>query len=48
MLVNSPVYSKKLCGVVDHEVVKNTIFKTLKTKVSNFEKKIPDATAVIP
>ena len=35
---------KKLSNVVDNEVVKNTKFKTLKTKVNSLEKKIPDAT----
>ena len=35
---------KKLRDVVDNEVVKNTKFNTLKTKVNNLEKKIPDAT----
>ena len=38
---------KKLSDVVDNEVVKNTKFKTLKTKVNNFVKKIPDATTLI-
>ena len=37
-----PVDLKKLKDVVDNEVVKNTKFNTLKTKVSNLEKKIPD------
>ena len=32
---------------MDNEVVKNTRFNTLKTKVSNLEKKIPDATFLI-
>ena len=35
---------KKLNDVVDNEVVKYTKFNTLKTKVNNLEKKIPDAT----
>ena len=30
---------KKLIGIVNNEVVKNTKFNTLKTKVSNSEKK---------
>ena len=38
---------KKLTDVVDNEVIKNTKFNTLKTKVNNFEKKIPDATTYI-
>ena len=38
---------KKLSNVVDNEVVKNTKFDTLKAKVSNLEKKIPDATTLI-
>ena len=33
---------KKLSDVVDNELVKNTKFNTLKTKVSSLEKKIPD------
>ena len=32
---------------VDNEVVKNTKFNTLKTKVNNLENKIPDATTLI-
>ena len=42
-----PVDMKKLSDVVHNEVVKNTKFNTLKTKVNNFEKKIPDATTLI-
>ena len=38
---------KKLNDVVDNKVVKNTIFNTLKTKVNNLGKKIPDATTFI-
>ena len=38
---------KKLSDVVDNEVAKNTKFNTLKTKVNNLEKKIPDATTLI-
>ena len=51
MLVNwktLPVDLKKLSDVVDNEVVKNTKFNTLKTKANNLEKKIPDATDLIP
>ena len=42
-----PVDLKKLSDVVDNEVVKNTKFNTLQTKVNNLEKKIPDATTLI-
>ena len=38
---------KKLSDVVDIEVVKNTKFDTLKTKVNNLEEKVPDATTLI-
>ena len=38
---------KKLSDVVANEVVKNTKFNTLKTKVNSLEKKIPDATTLI-
>ena len=38
---------KKLSDIVDNEVVKNTKFNTLKTKVNSLEKKIPDATTSI-
>ena len=38
---------KKLSDVVDNEVIKNTKFNTLKAKVNNFEKKIPDANTYI-
>ena len=38
---------KKLSDVVEKEIVKNTKFNTLKTKVNNSEKKIPDATTLI-
>ena len=38
---------KKLSDVIDNEVIKNTKFNTLKTKVNNLEKKIPDATTLI-
>ena len=38
---------KKLSDAVDNEVVKNTKFNTLKTKVSSLEKKIPDATTLV-
>ena len=38
---------KKLNDVVANEIAKNTIFNTLKKKVNNLEKKIPDATTLI-
>ena len=38
---------KKLSDIVDNEVVKNTKFNTLKTKVNSLEKKIPDALNII-
>ena len=44
---NVPVDLKKLSDVVCNEVVKNTKFNTLKTKINNLEKKIPDATTLI-
>ena len=37
-LKNVPVDLKKVSDVVDKEVVKNTKFNTLKTKVNNLEK----------
>ena len=46
-LKNFPADLKKLSNVVDNEIVKNTTFKTLETKVNNLEKKIPDATTLI-
>ena len=52
-LVNVPISLNNLkrnvddLDVVDNEVVKNTKFNTLKTKVNNLEKKIPDATTII-
>ena len=42
-----PVDLIKLRDVVDYDVVKNTKFKTLKTKVNNLENKILDATTLI-
>ena len=42
-----PVDLKKFSDAVDNEVVKNTRFNILKTKVNNLEKKIPDATTLI-
>ena len=38
---------KNLGDIVDNEVIKNTKFNTLKTKVNNLEKKILDATTLI-
>ena len=37
----------KLSEIVDKEVVKNTKFNTLNTKVNKFEKKIPDISTLI-
>ena len=42
-----PIDLKKLSDAVDNEVIKNTKFSTLKTKVNNLEKKIPDETTLI-
>ena len=42
-----PVDLKKLSDVGDNEVVKNTKLNTLKWKVNNLKKKIPDATTLI-
>ena len=42
-----PTYLKKISDAVDNEVVKNEKFNTLKTKVNNLEKKIPDGTSLI-
>ena len=42
-----PVDLIKLRDVVDYDVVKNTKFNTLKTKVNNLENKILDATTLI-
>ena len=42
-----PADLKKLSYVVDNKVVENTKFNTTKTKVSNLEKKILDATTLI-
>ena len=42
-----PVDLKKLIDVMDNELVKNTKFNTLKTKVNSLEKKIPDASTLI-
>ena len=50
MLVNCKLFlqsRKKLIDVVDKEVVKNTKFSTLKTKVNNLEKKISDSATLI-
>ena len=47
-LKSVPLDLKKLSDVVDNEVVKNTKFNTLKTKVNDSEKNIPDATTLIP
>ena len=42
-----PVFPKKLTDVVTNEVVKNTKFSTLKTKINSLEKKAPDTTSLI-
>ena len=42
-----PVDLTKLSDAVDDEVVKNTKFNTLKTKVNNLGKKNPDAITLI-
>ena len=41
-LKNVPVDLKKSSDVVVNEVIKNTKFNTLKTKVNSLEKKIPE------
>ena len=41
-----PVGLNKISDVVDNEVVKNTKFYTLKTKVNNLFKKVPDVTTL--
>ena len=46
-LKTGPVDLKKLSDVVDNEVVKNTKFNILKTKVNNSDKRSPDATTLI-
>ena len=38
---------EKVSDVVDNKVAKNTKFNTLKTKVNNLEKEIPDAITLI-
>ena len=38
---------KKLSDVVDNVAFRNTKFNTLKAKVNNLDKKIPDATTLI-
>ena len=42
-----PVDLNKLSDVVDNKVINNTKFNTVKTKVNNLKKKIPDATTLI-
>ena len=42
-----PVNLKKLSDVVDNEVVKNSKFNTLNTKVNGLEKKIFNATSIV-
>ena len=38
---------KKISDLVDNEVVKKTKLNTLKTKVNNLDKEIPDTTTLI-
>ena len=38
---------RNLSDIVDNEVIKNAKFNTLKTKVNNLEKKIPDGTNLV-
>ena len=45
-LKNVPVDLKQLSDMVGNEVVKNRGLNTLKTKIDNLEKKIPDATTL--
>ena len=42
-----PIDLKELSDAVKNKVVKNTNFNTLKTKVNNSEKKIPEVTNLI-
>ena len=42
-----PIDLKKLTDVVDNEIVRNMKFNTLKIKVHNLEKKVPDAATLI-
>ena len=42
-----PLDFKKLSDVVDNDVIKNKKVNTLKTKVNNLEKKIPDGITLI-
>ena len=46
-LKTTPVDLKKLSVLVDNEAGKNTKFNTLKAKVNNLEKKVPDVTTLI-
>ena len=41
------VEQKKISNILDNEAVKNTEFNTLKKKVINLAKKIPDSTTLI-
>ena len=42
-----PIELKKLSDIVSKEVVKNTKFNKLNTKVNNLENKVPDKTTLI-
>ena len=46
-LKTASVDLKKLIHVVDNDVVKNTKFNTLKTKINNLERKISGGTTLI-
>ena len=46
-LKTAPVDLKQLSDAADNEVFKSTKINTIKTKVNNLEKKIPDATTLI-
>ena len=38
---------RKLSDIVDNEIIKITKFNTLKTKVDNLDKKIPDTSTLV-
>ena len=46
-LKTAPIDLKKLSDVMSKEVVKNTKFNKLNTKVNNLENKIPDGPTLI-
>ena len=45
LIINQVIFCKKLGDVVDNDVVKDTKFNTLKTKVNNSDKKVTEADA---